>query len=936
MNRSPSKFTVFVALLLCFMSHSAHAQDAPIRMAEIVGKAYHQMVMDLPEVPGAPVSGKTTIEVPVGMAEVVVVAGKDTLSTVTDGVGAFRFKGITPGRVTLSMTNDTFAPFSESFELMPGENVVIITRQMKQELEAAVVASEAPVMTMKGDTLVYHAAAMNVQPGDFAMDLLKQMPGVEVRNRQIYVTGEAVRRTYVNGALVFGLDPMASMENLQADQVVAMEVYDERSPEEILDGVVRNKERVMNIRTKDPVFSSMDLQVRAIAGADQHAKEDGRSQLRYTAGTNAHFFSELKQLSLDYVTGNVGMYSSNINVTPTTQAAYLENTDLKLGYNRYWENALFGNAFQAAYSLGRQWTRSRSRQLQNYFETAGVPERTVDNEQTSTGLAWNHDLSTSYDYRSGRRFGLSWQQNLRLNRSENGQQTGGQITVDGGTPMLRDARVHGENRSWDLDESLSFSLKGKKPLPRISLNMHLGRNNLDAWDLDTLASSYSKRYLTKAGSGLSQSYNARIEQLLFSRQEVEGQNLRVFQVQGSYRFAYSSQQKQQEAYDLFGTPSPLINAANTYDFTYASLRHVLDVRTTYHRRDISFSAGVSAEAERVTDNERIPAFETTDKVFYRLLPSLSVMYKKVNLSFNTMARIPSVEQLRRRVDDSNPLSLIAGNPDLKQSITYQLTFSKNTVNPSSKQTLNWSIQGRMETRPIVSRMTFFPQATTLDDYSGYVAVAGSTLMRSENADHGYNASGNLTFSSRWSGPWRVTTQVSPSVSFRSTPQYYGETLDRTREFSPSFRASGTLFPLRSVTLSFDISSAYIRAWNGIGSMDRRVLRNRLSLSSNVDFLKNAFFTGNYSWDGVKDFDAGSADSNIHRLDLSVGVNLFQKKLRIALSGIDLLRGGSQYTVTMGPSSMTQVWRQVYGRYFLLDISYRFNNTGNNPLSVFGR
>ena len=57
------------------------------------------------------------------------------------------------------------------------------------------------------------------------------------------------------------------------------------------------------------------------------------------------------------------------------------------------------------------------------------------------------------------------------------------------------------------------------------------------------------------------------------------------------------------------------------------------------------------------------------------------------------------------------------------------------------------------------------------------------------------------------------------------------------------------------------------------------------------------------------------------------MNLLKKTLKIGIRGVDLLRGGSIYNVTMGPSSMTYTWTPVYGRYFLLDISYRFNNSG---------
>ena len=919
---------LFLYVLACAVtSLTALGQDAQ-PVAEIAGKAYYQMVMNVPALPGQEAS-KTTVEVPVSLAEVVVAAGKDTLRTETDMLGAFRFKGLAPGRVTLSMTKDQYAPFSESFDLMPGENVVIISRQNKRELEAASVSAEAPIMTMRGDTLVYHIAAMNVPQGDYAVDLLKQMPGVEVRDRQIYVTGEAVRRTYVNGALIFGLDPMASMENLKADQVVEVEVFDEKNAQETLDGLARNKERVMNIRTKDPIFSTTDLQIRALAGADQHPKEDGTAQLRYTAGANAHFFSELKQLSVDVVTGNVGMRSSNITMSPKALSSYVDNTDLTLGYNRFWENPLFGNALQLSYSFGHQWTRSRSRQLQNYFETTGVPERILDNERSSSGRTRTHNLTMNYDYRTGKQVALNWRQAFQFSRNERMQQIREELSVAGGKPMLRDETSQADDHAWTLNESLNISLRGHdKPLPSFSLSMRLGKNNLDAWELDTLASSYSKRYLTKDGDALSQTYTATVNQLLLNRRRVEGMQARSVQVRGSYSFSYSSQQKRQEAYDLYGHLDPVVNTANTFDFTYASLLNSLNIQATFRLRDLSINTGLTTEAERVTDRERIPAFEPNDKNFFRLLPAFSANYKGISFSFSSSARVPSVEQLRRRVDDTNPLSLIAGNPDLQQTLSYMIRLGKYSSEEVNKHVFYWNVQAQFEARPIVTKTMFFSTNTVLDDYDGYTAIAGSTLLRSENADHSFYLNGTMTLSSQWGGRWKAATRVTPVISYQSVPQYSVGTLERTTDLSPSLQVQGTMYPINNMTLGFDVNTAYIHARNQSRSMDRRVFHNQLGVNAKTDFLKYAFFSGSYSWYSVCDLDLPATNSNVHRLDLTLGIALLGKNLRIGLSGIDLLHGGALYNVTTGPSSITRTWTPVYGRYFLLDISYRFNNSAS--------
>ena len=298
-----------------------------------------------------------------------------------------------------------------------------------------------------------------------------------------------------------------------------------------------------------------------------------------------------------------------------------------------------------------------------------------------------------------------------------------------------------------------------------------------------------------------------------------------------------------------------------------------------------------------------------------------------------MARVPSVEQLRRWINDTNPLALVAGNPDLKQTRAYSLSVGKHTMSKSPNHVFGWDARAEMEVNPIVSKTTFYASDTVLDAYNGYQVKAGSTLMRSENSDYGFSASGNAVLSSQWGGKWKVASMIRPALSFRSLPQYFGEVLDRTAEWTPSLNASGSMFPVRNTQLSFNADLAYIRAKSQAGTMDCQAVRSTLTFGVKTDFLKRAFFNGNWSWLRFDDLTAPEMGSDVHRLNLSLGISLLKDKaLKISLSGIDLLRGGTLYTVVTGPSSLTRTWTPVYGRYFLIDISYRFNNhSGGNML-----
>ena len=908
-------------------------------LSSIVGQTYYRMEIS--------VSGQAdrmqAYDLPVAGSEVVLVAAGDTLRTKTDNLGKFTFKGIAARQVTLSMADDDYAPFSESFTLMPGENIVIVPRQQKTEtLDAASVSAERPVMTMRGDTLVYHAAALTVGEGDYAIDLLAQMPGVEVDRTtgQIRISGKSVVRSYVNGALVFGLDPMASMENLRAQQVVEMEVYDEKDPQEVLDNIVREKQRVVNIKTRDPIFSTTDLQARAIGGADETLQEDGKRQYRYAAGTNAHFFSELIQMYADAVTNNVGMSSSNISAVPAPQTSYLRETDLDLGFNRYWVSPLYGNALNTRYLYTHQQTKSRRRTLQEYFEMPEIPAHMQEEEIASSRRVERHNVTTGFSYRTGRLGLLQWRQGFSLTRSASDGTNAGSTVYEGMNPMLRGETTYSGDKTWSLSEAVTVGFRGNgsKPGPSLSIAFSLRQNNLDAWNLDTLASSYSKRYLTKEGRGLQRSWNGALQQTFLDRRE----GLSQFQLTGVYGINYSHQTRTQEAFDLFGVDEPAANPANTFDFTNSTLTHTLSLQSRYANPDKMIrliSLALDLRMTRIKDRERLPASVSADRTYFDVLPVLSIQTRRFIWTLSPSSTLPSVEQLRRRIDDTRPLSLIAGNPDLKQSQTFHLEVRNNSLGlQARKWTTSWSANLQYGWNPLVQRTLFYREETVLDDYDGYRVPAGASLLRTENADYTLTGGLSLNASARLSllkGSIKPTLTLQPKLDYRLQPQYFGQTLDRLTEWTPSVNTSMTIPFKPGTQASVKGSLAYVRALSQKGSMDRKALRGQLDADFSTEFLKYAFFTGVYSWRPVRDLSAPERNRDYHQLDLSLGVNLLRKDLKISLRGIDLLRSGSVYAIAMGPSSVTHTWTPLYGRYFVLDISYRFNNSGGKAMPRYG-
>jgi len=153
---------------------------------------------------------------------------KDTLYTTTVN-GVFQLKKVTAGRVVLRFSHISCKDVIKEVEVKLGETteVEVTMREASQEIESVTVKGEVPVLTVKGDTLVYNAVAVRTFEGDEPIKIVEQLPGVLTSENGVSVMGKDISRTYVDGKLIFGSDPRAALQNLLANDVLKIRVYDE-------------------------------------------------------------------------------------------------------------------------------------------------------------------------------------------------------------------------------------------------------------------------------------------------------------------------------------------------------------------------------------------------------------------------------------------------------------------------------------------------------------------------------------------------------------------------------------------------------------------------------------------------------------------------------------------------------------------------------------
>ena len=217
----------------------------------------------------------------------------DSAYVTTSYDGVFIFKKLKPQKIHLRITHVNYKTIEGDYVIGSGRNAFYFkVEEKKEELESAKVSADATLMKQIKDTSVYNTAAVKTMEGESLRAVVEQLPGFKISKDRISVDGRSVSRTYVNGILVFGDNPLTAVGALKADEVSQVRVYDEQNAVDKRRGLKHSKkDRVLDVVTKEPLLQLAEAGVLGEGGADE------TGQLRYSGVAGVAYYSEKLLLS---------------------------------------------------------------------------------------------------------------------------------------------------------------------------------------------------------------------------------------------------------------------------------------------------------------------------------------------------------------------------------------------------------------------------------------------------------------------------------------------------------------------------------------------------------------------------------------------------------------------------------------------------------------
>lgn len=229
-----------------------------------------------------------------------------------------------PAVYNLEVIMDDYAPYYYTLDL---KNIgrreyerslpdFVLKKAPKTLNEVTVTASKVKFYN-KGDTIVFNADAFDLAEGSMLDALVKQLPGVEIREGgQIYVNGEFVENLMLNGKDFFRGNNELMLDNLPSYTVKDVQVYHRTDEYEKWAGTASKRELVMDVKLKKEYNTGWIMNFEAgIGSSDRYLARAFIN--RFTNYSRVSFIGNVNNLNDDRKPGESSTWTPATNTTGT-------------------------------------------------------------------------------------------------------------------------------------------------------------------------------------------------------------------------------------------------------------------------------------------------------------------------------------------------------------------------------------------------------------------------------------------------------------------------------------------------------------------------------------------------------------------------------------------------------------------------------------------
>lgn len=803
------------------------------------------------------------------------------------------------------------------------------------ELSEVVVTAPIKEVELVGDTTVINAGAYRIPEGSNLEELVKKIPGLEYdrQNKTLVYNGLPIAEINVNGEAFFAGNHALALENLPADLVSRIKVYDKRSEMEKFMGIKTGEENyVLDLQTKKEFNGTLMTSV--AAGKGNNKKKEAEL-------TGNYFKKSGENLSLIAKSGNRNMTTSyEDNRTDNIALNFVKKfgPDLSVNGNVMYNNFINGSKGTSYYeqylNAGNtyQYTSNNNR-MGNRVVSAALGAQWYVNDKTLLSFTGNFNISKSAGENSNRQNTYSADPGLDVSDPFGDgaeDRVADSIRINAtGMSSVSESR----NNQYMLIAELTRKLNDKGSNISLTAQYADGRNDNDNFSV----SSTTYYQLSGYTGGDSILYRNQYQHSpMRNRSLVAGvaftQPLgKRLKIQLSYKFQINRQYSDHKTYDLspfFGGDEdiPIGSLPDDYETGYTdslsnrsasrSIVHNMAFTLSYTYKQWDIRTGLSVSPERQSLDQKTGKLQAdTIRQSYNYTPNLVMSWRKkqtqVRLTYQGNTRQPSLGDLLTLTDNSDPLNITRGNSDLKPAYNQNIRLEARNTKIGLNGDLNWS-----------NTLNSIIRAVT------YNTVTGGRESYPVNINGNWSSRASLRYQKRIKRRFNIAARTTAAFAQSVSLVNEGQKEQPDRSIT------------RNRSLNANLRLGYQPQWGGFDlTGDWRFRHSTNLLRETGDYTRDYRLGVNayadlpggiqlrsdvaYSFRNGTNITPGEDDQVVWNASLSWRF-LKQKKAELSFYWADILSQKKNFTRSVSSFGLSERHTQQIGSWFMLSFKYRFN------------
>ena len=937
---------------------------------------------------------------PVGFATVsLTVKGenKATKYVLSDSEGKAEITKVKPNTYILKAELMGYKEYQKEIKVEKDLNLGEIKMKVDTKLlDAASVSAVGNPIIVKKDTIEYNASSFKTSDNDMLEDLLKKLPGIEVSSDgTVTANGETINKITIDGKTFFLDDPQLATKNLPANIVEKVKVVERKSEQARFTGIDDGQqETIIDLSIYKGMMNGWFGNVMAGGGHDAPDKgyytedntfwEDG---WRYQGAGILGNFKENSQISIIVnanntnnrgfndlaggmmrgmmgggggmgrmgggMMGGAGMFGSGNGITSSWMG----------GLNGAWDlfddsMELSGNYLYNGSNNYVEETSSKTTFMENGSRLLN------DNNGYSTNGSQGHRFGIRLDHKFSESSSLLFEPQINFGSGSFSQHSdfSTRTAMGADTTFTNSGFTDntGNNNNWTASGRLLYRQRLGKAGRTLSaqFNYNFSNNEMTGFN-----QSLTRTDLNADGVYEDDIVNQRYDQLskgssLTGRvvyTEPLTQNLFL---EANYEYAWNKNESGKDTYnsglnDILNGGLIYNPEGESYDATYSSsiinryINQRAGVSFTWQTDKINAQLGAQVNPTN-THNETNG--ETYDEKVVNWSPAARIRYSitdNMQLTFNYDGRSsqPSTSQLMPVPDNTDPLNVSLGNPNLTSYFNHNIRAMYRFTDMRTFTSLNASINGSMVQDAITNAQWYDKSGAQYSipvNGPGTGSVNAMIMANAPIAKSGFsimtNTNARFNHSTSYIGSGALDTDkyydaANADFNYALFNQDYAD-LSKTDDFVANKTRTMSISEMLRVTYRTDAlelvagaRTSVSKSWYTMNSVNTKATwNNNASFSVNwtLPFGMNLISDLNYNW--YNGYTTEQKPEFI--LNAEITQLVLNNKATIALRAYDILNQAKNLMVTDASNYHQEVRNNTLGRYVVISFTYRFGTFNN--------